>query len=235
MTKLVQRVTFGALALWAIAMGGSAGASAATPDEMLQKLEEQFKNVRSYYHKTTTTNGEGKTAQKIVAEIWMQRDGSKVKVREEQRIDTNAPQSDKPGKGGKVTVCDGEYSWTETTIEGQVITLKMPAVEHNPLEDVHTALRRGKPALKPDEMVGDQKCVVFEVDMPTARRDNRAITTFYISKRDGLLIKVTSVDGQGRRSEMVTDELKVNERIPADRFAYTPAEGAKVMDITQGR
>ncbi|HNQ21982.1 MAG TPA: hypothetical protein PKK06_02700 [Phycisphaerae bacterium] len=225
----------GGRVLLGIAIGvgvwATVAAAAETPEEMLGKLQERFERVRTLHQVTVTTAKSRSGSHEVTDTLWLKRDGESWKMRMERS--SKAAQKERgAGRGDNiqmVTVIDGRFTWTETTVEGNLIAVKTPTEPFDPYTEIRQEIKQGTAKVKPDETLDDEPCVVFEVEKPAGKEKTQI--TFWLDKEHGVLLKILRVEPNDQRTETVTRELSVNERLGDDKFTYTPPEGAQVFEM----
>ena len=151
-----------------------------------------------------------------------------------------------------VTISDGKTTWVQMPALGVIAKVDQTAVkkaleehgvpaqkpQHNIAAPL-TMITAGTAKLVGSEKAGDIECWVFEgapaaaAKAPTAPAGLRKLRVL-VAKKDGLARRIAYTDATGKAlGEILYSNVKVNVKADASTFAYTPPEGAKVIDQTQ--
>ena len=140
------------------------------------------------------------------------------------------------GKGDKeanstdtLTVCDGEHEWRQTAVKEKVMVFRSKATVPDPLSVLREAARAGQLRVTGHEHIVRQPCVVFEARGERTRGQPKA--TYWVSEAHGVILRSKIIRGSGSEVEVITSEFQVNEPIEDDKLAYTPPDGATVIEV----
>lgn len=136
-----------------------------------------------------------------------------------------------------LTVFDGTNVYTLTESDGQKMAMKMKADETSPIIDkaYFDALRKDHDLkLLPDESVDGKKCWVIEATPKQAPPPGMpAALTSWHDQDTGLNIKAVGKDSTGKTvMTMTTTDIKLNPKLPPERFVFKAPEGVPVVDMT---
>lgn len=225
--------------LLSLAFAPLAAAEAESVDDVIKKITEMNKNVKSM-------KADIKTVTKIENEMmkqnstsdgqyeYMLKDGKTYVRMEGTTTGTMEMMGNKQEtKGTNLTVMDGEYSWSLTEQDGQKFAQKMKITDEMTPADPFAGVRDNfNMKLLPDETVDGESCYVIELTPKTEEMGSSRMLQYY-RKDNGTISKVVSFDGENKPIMTMTyTNVKVNPSLSADRFKFTPPAGVEVMDLS---
>lgn len=197
-------------------------------DKFLDKLEKRRTQLQTLHHVTRATSQEGDIVRETTTQTWEKRTANTLRINRRTKIKTSK-------KGGKpvsevetLTVVDGKHEWRQMPVGDRTMVFKSTVSDLGALNDIRTTLRSGKGRITGRENIHREPCVVLEVS--GGNKSDRFKATYWISESYGVLLKSVSTRADRSRTEMDTAELEVNAGIQDAKFAYTPPEGATVLD-----
>ena len=215
------------LALCALCTAMSAQAE--TPEELLTRIEQKLKQLKSWELTSTTTSKSEYMNQVCKTRIWVVVGAESYRMRSE--TESSLSMSGMPGsqQSRGLAVTDGQQTWLESESDGQVTVVKSK-LQTSPAHLSRELLGEGEVTVKAAAIVNGEQCAVLEV----ANASVGMTTTHYYSEQSGLLLKmVMSGDEVGETIMLVTD-VKLNAPIGEDRLEYSPPAGAQVLDQAGG-
>ncbi len=222
----------------------AAGAQADEVDEVVKQISAQFAKVDSIQasvreHQETAA-GRKQVAFDSDGTYEMLRDAGKLKSREElkRKLSIDASQRDAGLENVSLSINDGEFVYTLVRSLGTPLVHKRrPDPLHSPDAAVVVAALREKYTLQklPDAKVDDADCCAIETTLkaPPAKKTAPVTFRYYYRKDNGVLAKWASLDAGGRelRTRTFTD-IKLNEKLDPQRFAFVAPPGVHVIDRT---
>ncbi len=139
----------------------------------------------------------------------------------------------------RLMVCDGEFVWTLTDVDGEKSIVKTRAADQTDMvlmdqayfETLHQNFDL---KLLPDETVSGKATWVIQATPREAVDDGQIATMFmYFDKETGLSLKSVGKDAAGSVIMTSLKEVKVNVPVPAGRFVFKVPEGVEVFDATE--
>lgn len=214
-------------------------------EELLDNLAVKRQQLQSLHFVTSTKTTSKRETTEVRRELWEQREGDLLKYRLETattRTGAGAkPDGTPPEKS--VVVSDGRREWRELRVQGSIMAVASKPTARDEFYELRLLLDQGKARKKAGEMVGEEKCIVLEIvgsdddedsdDRPQDLRPkgDRFKASFWISERYGLILKQVTRRSDGSRVELGVLKLAVNKPVEPEKFAYTPPEGATVIDV----
>lgn len=166
------------------------------------------------------------------------RDGDKVYTRSEMKSSTTMVMSGQETKTDStmLSIMDGEYVYTLTGQMGRKTAMKMK-IDPKQAGVAYKGMFKdfgagGSVKVAPSESVSGEDCYVIEVT-PAQAGPQSGPSKFYFSKDRGMMVKMVTMDGKGKPfSTMTMSNWKLNPKLDASRFKFTPPAGVQVMDMT---
>jgi len=248
-TETAKRMSAGLVVTVCAALLGSAGAQTlSTSDEILAFCEAKTKTITSWTANMKMTMRVAPQSPSTVT----QEGTISAKKPNRIRVKLSMPM------GGQamdiLTVHDGQFLWTEQSVDGQVLMV-IKATQ----EDIEKAGGNvsGTTSLDWDELmkadkvkeryhvkslsmqtVGGSPCYVLELRPKQAPEGKSAFTAssmrIYADAGTGLPMKIESFTSDGTlMGTMEYTNYKINPTLADHLFTYSPAPGVQVMDMSQ--
>lgn len=219
-----------------------------TVDSVLKKISEKMSKHQSLRYKTELkADYKFPTfAQKMntVTRSEYLKKGQGCASRQETTSDTVTKmegQEAVKSRNESLIISDGDALYMLSDTDGQKTALKQPinpATNFNPFDQARLFEESRKQfdyKLLPDQTVGGKPCWVIELRAKNPQPNepmNRA--HMFIDKDNCMTIRHVSFDAEGRETAtMVTDDIKFDAPIPADRFVFKAPPGVEVQDISK--
>lgn len=237
----MNRIVLSVGLIAAVAAWGPARAAADELADVEKLVAEKNKEIRSARFKIKTvtemvTEGfesrgqsEGNVEYVLKDGKWYSR--AESKDRSEQKM---GDQSNKM-EGTSLSVCDGEFIWMMSDMNGQKSVTKSKATSDPIVVENPIGMMREQHNLKlmPEESVDGAACYVIEA---TSKQQGEMAGKMvqYFRKADGFTVKVVSFSPDGKpMMTMSCTDIELNPKIDPDRFKFEPPAGVQVMDLTQ--
>jgi outer membrane lipoprotein-sorting protein len=220
-----------------MAMGGFAGiARGESANDLVDRLAKKREGVQSLYHVSRFITEEDKAKRESTLKVWRKKIGSVWKFRQTSSIDSEPKPSNKEKSPEITTVSDGQFEWREMKVADSLMVVKSKASTDAAadLNEVRERIKKGETKVGSADKVEGHACAVIEIT--GTENGDRFQSTYWISEEYGVVLRSRLRRAERSRHEMVTTEIKINDAIPDDKFAYVPPEGATVVDTeTMGK
>lgn len=211
----------------AVLIASASSSMADDPAEILKKLAARRAEVKSLDHVTETIIRTEEASRKIKSHLVEERSGGQIKFRllEETKATSVGK---KEATTSSLTVCDGTTQWQQKQVPGASFVIKSLCAPPKPLGKLLAQAKGAKTRIRAGDTVHGLRCQVVDI---VGERDGHPFkATYWITDDSGLVVRSAEVDAGGRRIEMDTISLKVNEPVDPLRFAYEPPSDATVID-----
>ncbi len=192
---------------------------------VLRELGQCREAIKSLHHNYTVSTGPRDAATTIATETWeLQTDAGRKHVTMTREA---AKRADRIVAVTKV-VSDGTHEWREMPIGQTVLVVKSKQMPVEEFASLRRLLVEGKARKRDSEVVAGESCIVIEC---VGEHDGHTQkSTFWVSKKHGLILRQLTESSDGQRREMITTSLEINKTVDTKIFAYAPPEGARVID-----
>ncbi len=161
------------------------------------------------------------------------RDGEKFKMRSEGTSKSSQKMGgmEQNREQKMLTVCDGEFTFTEVETEGVKDVSKTDPVTGEELPWQHYG-KDVKINVLPDEKIDGADCYVVEVKM-AGQSPGMGKMVFYCRKDCGIQAKTVGYtpDDKVMMTTIISD-IELNKGVSAERFVYKAPDGVTVRDAT---
>ena len=243
------RMRAGLVVTVCVALAGSTGAQTlSAPDEILAFCEAKTKTITSWSANMKMTTRSAAQSPAMVT----QEGAISAKKPNKMRVQLAMPMGEQ--KMDILTVHDGQFLWTEQSVNGQVVMV-IKATQ----EDIEKARGNvsGTTSLDWDELMkadkvkeryhvkslgvqaaGGSPCYVLELCPTEAPAENAASAPssrrIYADMGTGLPLRIESFASDGSMMGMIEyTNYKINPTLAEGLFTYSPAPGVQVMDMSQ--
>ncbi len=165
-------------------------------------------------------------------EMWEKNEDGKHKLRRLATAKTDPGTSKEQTAAPILMVKDGKTAWREVDMgdgtTSKKLVFKGKAETRTEYTDMEPLLSNGVAKISSAEKVLDHPCVLLEI-REKANPDD-IIASYWISERNGLILKSVVESAGTTITETKITELKLDEEIPESQFAYTPPRDAQIIE-----
>lgn len=221
------------------ALAACAVLSSAPPvraDDVKDALDQAAKRraeLKAVQYVMVTTTRAGKETERTRQVIYEKRAGETWKSRTEsfQQADGQG-ESKADAKPDLLTVFDGEHLWTEFRVEGAATIIKSKLRPDSPIDGIRNLAADGRARTKEVDLK-DEKCWLVEIIEIKNRPIQKA--SYWVSRTHGMVLRseLTNSDGSSATAEVTRQ--KIDADLDDGLFAFKPAEGSTVMDVSEAK
>ena len=248
-TEAVTRISAGLVVMMCMALVGSASAQTlSTPDEILAFCEAKTKTITSWTADMKMTTRAAAQSPAMIT----QSGAISAKKPNKMRMKLAIPMGEQ--KIDVLTVHDGQFLWTEQSVNGQVVMVIKATQEE--LKETGGNVS-GTASLDWDELMNADKvkeryhvkslgmkavagspCYALELRPKNPPTDNAGSAPsprrIYMDMGTGLPLKIESFTNDGSIMGMIEyTNYKINPALADSLFSYSPAPGVQVLNMSQ--
>lgn len=211
----------------AVVLSAEGSKKGPSPIKLLESLAERRLTLETLEYTAETIVKSGNRTSRQLTQNWEMHDKRQCKYR---RISTSVPNKKGAVPTKLTSVFDGENLWSEVdTAEGK-IAYKMKANSVHTIDEIVSIARAGKVKLKRKEKIRKTPCVVVSILGEPASTLEKG--TYWISEKQGVVLKSQSHHRDGSVREFLVTSWSVKPAVDPALFIYNPADGIKVVAIS---
>ena len=206
-------------------------ASVTRADEAADKIAELKKlreKIATLHMVATSISRSGSGTRESSIETWEKNADGKQMFKRWVTAKTEPGTPKEQTAAPSLMIRDGVTAWRELDLGDKKLVFKGKSETRNEYTDLEPLLSAGVAKISKGDKLLDQPCVLLEIREKANPEDIMA--SYWISERNGVVLKSIVESAGATITEMKVAELKVDEAIPDSLFTYRPPADAQIVE-----